>query len=408
MDGFARLTAIAGRRFDAVACISSFLLMISACDQEPAGHAEALADGAPAPDATTDAAADVQAPDASGVDADAASTIDASDADTSAEDVGDAGTDASALDAAEADGVADVADASDATTDAADTGAADADAADPDADAGDAGPPPEPWAPPEPDGCNGWTALCDRPFDQVAFATTHNAMSSEEDGFFAPNQKWNVTHQLEDGIRGLMLDVHYDKGDVYLCHGYCIAGQRLLVLGLADIRAFLDTHPREVVTVIFESYVTAADTEAAFIESGLLAYAHVQDPAAPWPTLQQMIDSGHRLVVLTDHEGHTLPWYMDVWDHAFETHYHFESPEELSCDPNRGSPDNALFILNHFLTSPLASPELADQINHDPLFLDRAQTCQSEGEHLPNFVTVDFYDIGDVFGVVNALNGQAF
>ena len=44
-------------------------------------------------------------------------------------------------------------------------------------------------------------------------------------------------------------------------------------------------------------------------------------------------------------------------------------------------------------------------IGVNPFFLDRAQRCQQESGRLPNFVTVDFYSIGDVFEVVDALNG---
>ena len=66
---------------------------------------------------------------------------------------------------------------------------------------------------------------------------------------------------------------------------------------------------------------------------------------------------------------------------------------------------NSLFILNHFLTNIIGSPQLADMVNHNPLFIDRALQCESESGRLPNFVTVDFYNIGDVLAVVDALNG---
>ncbi len=43
-------------------------------------------------------------------------------------------------------------------------------------------------------------------------------------------------------------------------------------------------------------------------------------------------------------------------------------------------------------------------VNHNPLFIDRALQCQLESGRLPNFVTVDYYDIGDLFAVVDELN----
>jgi hypothetical protein len=35
----------------------------------------------------------------------------------------------------------------------------------------------------------------------------------------------------------------------------------------------------------------------------------------------------------------------------------------------------------------------------------RAAGCQTDTGQLPNFVAVDFYDHGDLFAVVDALNG---
>ncbi|MEW6268272.1 MAG: PI-PLC domain-containing protein [Thermodesulfobacteriota bacterium] len=253
--------------------------------------------------------------------------------------------------------------------------------------------------------CNGAPELCDRRFDEVAHATTHNANSNAEDMFVGPNQQHGVARQLADGVRGLMLDTHYDSGQVMLCHAVCAIGKRPLVDTLVDIRAFLERHPYEVVSIIFESYVSAADTEAAFAAAGLLPHVHAQPVADPWPTLREMIAADRRLVVFTDNQGGAYPWYHHVWSYAFETHYSFANPAALSCDPNRGSPANRLFILNHFLTQVFGSPALAEQINHDPLFIERARECQAANDALPNFVTVDFYDIGNVFSVVAELNG---
>lgn len=253
--------------------------------------------------------------------------------------------------------------------------------------------------------CNGAPQLCDRRFDEVAYATTHNAMSNVEDGFAGPNQQVSVVHQLEAGVRGLMLDTHYDGGVAYLCHALCALGKRPLVTTLGELRAFLESHPYEIVSIIFESYVSANDTRLAFEAAGLMPYVHSQGVSDPWPTLREMIASDRRLVVFTDNAGGTYGWYHNVWSYAFETHYSFTTPADLSCTPNRGNPANRLFILNHFLTSVFGSPTLANQINHDPLFIDRANQCAAENSSLPNFVTVDFFDIGDVLAVVDALNG---
>ena len=253
--------------------------------------------------------------------------------------------------------------------------------------------------------CNGHPELCDRTFDRVAFLTTHNAMANAADGFKLPNQDDDVATQLAKGVRGLMLDTHDEGGVVLLCHSVCPLGQRPLVDTLADLAAFLDANPREVVSIIFESYVSEEATVAAFEQAGLVARAHPQVPGQPWPTLGAMIEADHRLVVLSDNATGAVPWHLPVWQHAVETHWSAKTVADFTCDPNRGDPANPLFILNHFLTNPVASKTLAAEANANPFFLQRALACQAALDHVATFVTVDFATIGDAAAVVEALNG---
>jgi hypothetical protein len=260
--------------------------------------------------------------------------------------------------------------------------------------------------PAEGSGCNGAEALCERRYDEVAYATAHNAMANADDDFQAPNQRYSITRQLEDGVRALMLDTYEYLDDVYLCHAECsFLGRRLLLDGLAEIRTFLERHPREVVSIIFEAYVSAEATADIFAETGLLPYVHTQPLDEAWPALGEMIDSDRRLVVFSDRDRGVVPWYHYVWDYAFETHFAYEEPADFSCAPNRGDPASSLFVLNHFLTRTVGAPRLAELVNHNPLFIDRARECMEANGRLPNFVTVDFYDIGDVLEVVRTLNG---
>jgi len=263
--------------------------------------------------------------------------------------------------------------------------------------------------------CNLHVSLCDKAFDEVSYPTTHNAMSNFDEGWVGANQEHGITRQLEDGVRALMLDTHYNLGDLtspdaptdvaLLCHGYCMFGWERLSDGLAKIKVFLDAHPDEVVTIIFETYVTPADTKAAFDLSGASSLVATHVPGQPWPTLRQMIASNQRLVVMTDSGGGTYPWYLPVWDESFDNPYSAEQPSDLSCDLNRGNGANRLFIFNNFLTDIVGRREFADQVNFNPELLAHAQDCQDVRGHLPNFVTVDFYDRGDMLDVVDTLNG---
>ena len=274
--------------------------------------------------------------------------------------------------------------------------------------------------------CNGSDELCERRFDQVVYATTHNAMAAQLAPspwfFFFANQCDGVPIQLEDGIRALMLDFHWyqppgaEAPDLYLCHANCPGGSQLLVEGLAEVREFLEAKPAEVISFIVETNAGTSGREAqirdAFAASGLLPYVHVQVPGTPWPTLGEMIASGRRLVVLTDDSNNSgcgltdpCPWYHYLWSSfAFETPFSNWTADDFVCSDLRGEPGNDLFILNHFLTQEIGAPYLAEAVNFDPELTERAKECWEFQGRVPNFVTVDYYEIGDVLRSVDRLN----
>ena len=269
-----------------------------------------------------------------------------------------------------------------------------------------------PPSPPCPLVCNGSEDLCLKHYDEVAYATTHNAFSHADGPWIFPNQDHSILRQLLDGVRALMIDIHpYDgpvdrfRGEPFVCHVTCWGGGEPLVQTLDTIRAFLEASPNEVVTLIFESYVSREEVAAAFEESGLVDFCFTYRPEEGWPTLEEMISRNKRLVVLTDFEGGSPDWYHAVWDLAWETDFDAQRPEDLTCDKNRGDADNDLFILNHFLTAPVASERLARQVNFNPFLLDRAHACEADAGQATNFVTVDFYGIGDLLEAVCILNG---
>ena len=255
--------------------------------------------------------------------------------------------------------------------------------------------------------CNGDARLCDRAYDAVSYVATHNAMSNADDGWAPPNQHHGLERQLADGVRTMLLDTQYPEAQPtvpYLCHGYCEAGKRPLVDALAALRRWLDANPREVLTLIFERYVSTDDTARAFEAAGLLPMVVTHAPQTPWPTLRQMLESGRRLVVFDQDEGGP-DWYMPLWAHAQETPYDFKTAADFTCARNRGNPQTSLFLLNHFLANPFADPSFAAMVNPSSILRERALRCQGERGRLPNFVALDFYDLGDVFAVVKELNG---
>ena len=67
----------------------------------------------------------------------------------------------------------------------------------------------------------------------------------------------------------------------FLCHIHSAFGAQPLEEGLAEVTAFLDANPHEVVTLIIQDDIPPAETAAAFDAADLTRYAHPQDPDAP-------------------------------------------------------------------------------------------------------------------------------
>lgn len=271
--------------------------------------------------------------------------------------------------------------------------------------------------------CNGYSELCDRRFNEVAYATTHNSFST---GFNpAANQRKSIEEQLDDGVRAFMMDVHrptlYRSSyrEMHLCHLSCsLIDRGPLVKTLKVIKRWLDANPREVISLIYENYdeFITADFIPAYTESGILDMSYTkEDPWAPWPTLQEMIDSNQRVVSTTDrlYDGY-FPWMMYQFDHIWETAFSVRDEGSFDCtmdrpvDPERPPP---LYVLNHFIYSNIGwgdwgidvpDPLDAEKINGDALAL-HAETCR-EKRGIPNYVAVDFYDQGHIFEVVAKMN----
>ncbi len=102
-----------------------------------------------------------------------------------------------------------------------------------------------------------------------------------------------------------------------------------------------------------------------------------------------------------------MKWYHYLWNYyVWETDYSAGIPADLlSNGPRRGKAHNPLFIFNHFLTGKNGgSCKFADQINYNPFLINRVTNWICRAGQIPNFITVDFYNRGDLFNVVQQLN----
>lgn len=264
-----------------------------------------------------------------------------------------------------------------------------------------------------PETCNGSVELCDRTFDQVAFAGTHNSMSVAAEGWSIPNQNLSMRMQLQSGIRVFLFDVHTDalesvpagqKPVLYLCHTLCFIGKRPLADGLIDFRDFLLTERGEVLTFIIQDEVPVDDLFEALEAAGLERWAYVYE-GGEWPTMRELIDTNKRLIVSVERGQPTQAWGRKVWDIAFDNPYTYTELDEMDCRANRGSTSNSLFLMNHWL-GPVSDPKLSEVANTFEALMTHAETCRDRHGRWPNFIAVDHYDLGDLMEVVDEVNAR--
>lgn len=252
--------------------------------------------------------------------------------------------------------------------------------------------------------CNGLITLCDRKYNEATYPATHNSMSAQERGFMPPNHIHTITKQLEAGIRGLLLDIHPYKHSTYLCHGSCKLGYQSAYDGLLEIYDFMVKNPREVITLIFENFVSAEDLVQVFEETGLIDFVATLQVDGEFSTLGSMIDSGKRLVVFIQYASEGPDWLHYRDDYVFAPHWNNPTPEDLKCEAVFGNATNSLYDLSHFVMNPISLKRHARRINFNPFLIDRAWNCMYKLKRRPNFITVDFYSIGDLFDAVYELN----
>jgi hypothetical protein len=307
-------------------------------------------------------------------------------------------------------------------------------------------------------GCNGRIELCLRRLDEVALPTTHNAPTAAEDDFLLPNQERGIAAQLRDGVRGFQIDAYLGtvrtgggiqvvftdlddnkllsientvgpeltaqalefrrivgppagdgRQDVWLCHNFCELGAVRASDTFATFRRFLERNPAEVLVWVVQDELPAERLLPVLEASGLERYVATIDWSERLPTLGALVASGQRLVIGLEH-GDLGPAIPNVFRDGVvqEVPYNYRSVAELvapdSCRPLRGRPDAPLFQFNHWVTP--ASAQASRTANTASVLGERVARCQAERGLLPNLVAVDFYERGDLFGVVDALNDE--
>ena len=304
-------------------------------------------------------------------------------------------------------------------------------------------------------GCNGSPALCRRRLNEVEFAATHNSYAAaDEPGWYFASQRFGIERQLRDGIRALLVDVHYGVPDprsgrirtdlayegssrnkvarelspealrvaeriaptvgrdvpdgprgVYLCHTLCELGAEPLTEQLRLIERFIAANPRDVIVLFVEPYVPPREIEKALREADLLDRVAEISRDEPLPTLGELIRAGTPVVVLAEQDGGARPWYLDGFSYVQDTPLGATRSSQLRCTRYRGSADSPLFLVNHWI--PPFPPSVTRNQRIGGGYLERRLTrCGRRRQLVPNLVAVDFYERSGVVDVVTRRNAR--
>ena len=271
--------------------------------------------------------------------------------------------------------------------------------------------------------CNGHAELCGRKYSNITSVGAHDSAFVGE--LPQDNQDVSVTTQLDAGIRFLQAQSHKNIfGTLQLCHTSCFEEDAGNVASyFSTVKSWLDANPNEVLTILLVNgdNVPVSMFDDAYTSSGLKAYAYTP-PTSPiaidaWPTLQEMITAGTRLVAFLDAGADSsVPYILDEFTYFFETPYDTLDPTFPECTIDRpagAKADGRMYIVNHFLDVAFAGIDIPDRSALDTTNAAtgvgsigaQADLCIGLYGTAPMGILVDYFDHGNVIAAQNTLNG---
>ena len=217
--------------------------------------------------------------------------------------------------------------------------------------------------------CNNYPEFCSRSYSNITFVAAHNSPFVNSNNA-AANQQLPVLDQLNDGIRMLQGQTHYNSttNTVSYCHSSC----DLLNAGTAQeyftkVTSWVKAHLFLFVTVLIVNFyfISVGNYTAPLEASGLTQYAYIP-PQVPmnissWPTLGSMILSRKRVVIFMDYNANQtqVPYILDEFSQMWETPFSptnrsFPCTQERPPGINRTQAEQRMYLANHNLNTEIS------------------------------------------------------
>ncbi|RMZ91063.1 hypothetical protein DV736_g1707, partial [Chaetothyriales sp. CBS 134916] len=273
--------------------------------------------------------------------------------------------------------------------------------------------------------CNGYSQFCSRLYSNITHVAAHNSPFVRP-GNVASNQMLDVTTQLNDGIRMLQFQVHNLNGTMTLCHSSC----DLLNVGaledyLITVVEWMKRNPYDVLTILMGNYnyVNPELFVDPVVNSGLINYVYTA-PTVPmslddWPSLGEMILRNHRAVVMLDYEANQqkIPWLLDEFSQMWETPFSptdraFPCTAQRPPDQSHNTSSQMMYMANHNLNVKISfagisieapAYSIVNETNAVSGYGSAGYTsgnCTADWGRPPNFLLIDFYNVGNFNGSV--------
>lgn len=288
--------------------------------------------------------------------------------------------------------------------------------------------------------CNNHPELCTRKYSNITQVGCHNSPFVRA-GSAAANQQFDVTAQLDDGVRFLQAQIQWPTNGTtpHFCHTSCdMLDAGPITDWLRQVRDWVAAHPYDVVTILLgNGNYSTPDLYYPFIkDSGILQYIYTPAvvPLArdDWPTLAQLILSGQRVIMFLDYVANqtAFPWLLDEFTHMWETPFDpvddafpctVQRPPELAKEKAR---NERLYVMNHnlnvevsllgqaILVPAVSRLNVTNGVEGEGSLGMAAGNCRGEWGRAPNVLNVDYYNYGSypgsVFEVAARMNNVSY